>query len=125
MRSSFSLPLCLWGFVVASDLFSKDAVDPDDLTAFNKLLDETKGDEFEDLYLNEDGLVQLDIYQYPSNELRTTGVFRPSPLADAYFEQERQIAYSLGDTDDIDKGGPLGLGKRTDLLGRPESQQKV
>ncbi|KAF7561187.1 hypothetical protein G7046_g2943 [Stylonectria norvegica] len=76
-----------------------DAIHPDELAQWTKFMDSQTDTQFVHMHLH-DGMVKVDVYEDPSNDLAHSKSFTPSPKADEFFEQQLQYAKDLGLLDD-------------------------
>lgn len=72
----------------------RDAIESSLHGEYDAFMSELNDDTFIDMYLK-DGLVTIDVYQSPSNQLQLTRQFPPSRHAEEFFLQEKRAAEEL------------------------------
>ncbi|KAL7923814.1 hypothetical protein ACQKWADRAFT_287933 [Trichoderma austrokoningii] len=72
-------------------LSPRDAIHINDIDRYDAFLKDLTDNQFLDMYLN-NGMVTIDVYQHPSNNLTRTEIFAPSSNAQPYFDQEKAAA---------------------------------
>lgn len=85
----------------------QDAIHPDDVPTYSEFMGKVQDSQFLDMFL-EGGTIQVNVYNSLTNSLDKNESFRPSSMAEEYFEHEKAVANQL--LDPSDTGG--GISKR-------------
>ncbi|KND88306.1 hypothetical protein TOPH_07058 [Tolypocladium ophioglossoides CBS 100239] len=89
-------------------LSPRDAIHMDDLDRYDTFMAKLTDTQFLDMHPR-NGAVQINVYEYPSNDLAHSETFTPSASSTKYFEQEARRAEALAPPTDSEQRSTHGL----------------
>lgn len=88
---SLSLPAMAPDYCTPLPLKPRDTINSSDLDRYDSFMFRLGDTQFVDMF-PENGLIRVNVYEYPSNEIASSGSFAASEVAPRYFEQMKALA---------------------------------
>ncbi|KAG5759844.1 hypothetical protein H9Q72_012036 [Fusarium xylarioides] len=88
---SMIVNIAIFSLAAMALLVPRDAIHADDLERYDEVMKTVAGNHILNFY-PENRVVKLDFHEYPTEQIVKSEVFKPSRDADAYFQQEAELA---------------------------------